>query len=131
MLFVPSLGGGIKQGLSEVWTVQVLMTHTTSLHWQVYNSFSTHNEREEVSFRALIISTRVGEKGRGDFNKTLNLYSLLRNLRWFATRGASCLFPKVSIITLAKLGHRAVKQPAERHIIITWIHSLEIKYMYV
>lgn len=49
VLFVHSAGGGIKQGPSEVWTVQILMTHMASLHWQVYNSFS-HSEREEVSF---------------------------------------------------------------------------------
>lgn len=66
MLFVHNAVGGIKQGLSEVWTVQVLMAYVTSLHWQVYKSFSTHNERgEEVSFHALSSSAGVGGKGRG------------------------------------------------------------------
>lgn len=65
MLFVRNAVGGIKQGLSEVRTVRVLMTYITSLHWQAYKSFSTRNERgEEVSFQALS-STGVGAKGRG------------------------------------------------------------------
>ena len=65
MLFVHNAVGGIKQGLSEVWTVQVLMTYITSLHWQAYKSFSTRNEREEMSFQALSSSTGVGGKGLG------------------------------------------------------------------
>lgn len=60
-----------------------------------------------------------------DFNKILNLYSLLSN------SCAPCLLPKVSIITLAKLRHRAVEQPAQSHITTGWNHGLEIKYIQI
>lgn len=131
MLFVPSAGGGIKESLSEVWTVQVLMTHMTSLHWQVYNSFLL-KMKEKSCLLEYFLSAPEWERREGvgsDFNKILNLYSLLSNLWWFATCGASCLFPKVSIISFAKLRHRAVKQPAQSHFTTGWNHGLEIKYI--
>lgn len=81
VLFVHSAGGGIKQGPSEVWTVQVLMTHMTSLLGKCTTVFLLTMKEKRCLFEHFL-SAPEWERREGvgsDFNQILNVYNLLSN----------------------------------------------------
>lgn len=64
VLFVHSAGGGIKHGLSEGWTVQVLMTHDIFALASVQQFFYSQWKRRGV-FLSIFYQHQSGREGKG------------------------------------------------------------------